>query len=89
MPYFTEYCSAHRQINVLAFIFLFKTIDIGASLAVQWLRLHTSSAGGLGSIPGQGTKILCAAWRGRNKTKQTNTIDISWHTQTQLPTSHD
>ena len=40
-----------------------------ASLAVQWLRLHTSNAGAMGSIPGQGTKIphvteqlsLCAA----------------------------
>ena len=30
----------------------------GTSLVVQWLRLHTSSAVGLGSIPGQGTKIL-------------------------------
>ena len=23
---------------------------------VQWLRLHASNAGGLGSIPGQGTR---------------------------------
>ena len=29
----------------------------GASLAVQWLRLQASSAGGTGSVPGQGTKI--------------------------------
>ena len=29
----------------------------GTSLVVQWLRLHTSNAGGLGSIPGVGTKI--------------------------------
>ena len=28
----------------------------GASLAVQWLRLHNPSAGGLGSIPAQGTR---------------------------------
>ena len=27
----------------------------GTSLVVQWLRLHTPNAGGLGSIPGQGT----------------------------------
>ena len=27
------------------------------SLAVQWLRTHTSTAGGTGSTPGQGTKI--------------------------------
>ena len=32
----------------------------GNSLAVQWLNLCTSTAGGLGSIPGQGTKILKA-----------------------------
>ena len=29
---------------------------VGASLGVQWLRLHTPNAGGLGSIPGQGTR---------------------------------
>ena len=34
----------------------------GTSLAVQWLRLCTSTAGGLGSNPGQGTKILHATW---------------------------
>ena len=28
---------------------------------VQWLRLCTSTVGGVGSIPGQGTKILHAA----------------------------
>ena len=27
------------------------------SLAVQWLRLHASTARGTGSIPGRGTKI--------------------------------
>ena len=30
----------------------------GTSLAVQWLRLHAPNAGGLGSIPGQGTRSL-------------------------------
>ena len=33
----------------------FKSL-IGTSLVVQWLRLYTPSVGGLGSIPGQGTK---------------------------------
>ena len=28
----------------------------GTSLVVQWLRLHASDAGGLGSISGQGRK---------------------------------
>ena len=30
---------------------------LGTSLAVQWLRLCVSTAGGTGSIPGRGTKI--------------------------------
>ena len=48
--------------------------EVGTSLVVKWLRLCTPKAGGLGSIPGQGTrshmlqlrfhmlqlKILCA-----------------------------
>ena len=34
---------------------------IGTSLEVQWLRLCASTAGGMGSIPGQGPKILHAA----------------------------
>ena len=29
---------------------------LGTSLVVRWLRLHTPNAGGLGSIPGQGTR---------------------------------
>ena len=30
--------------------------NLGTSLVVQWLRLHASSVGAPGSIPGQGTK---------------------------------
>ena len=30
---------------------------MGTSLAVQWLRLHTSTAGGMDLTPGWGTKI--------------------------------
>ena len=33
-----------------------------ASLAIQWLRLCASSAGGTGSIPGRGTRIPHASW---------------------------
>ena len=32
----------------------------GTSLVVQWPKLHTRNAGDLGSIPGQGTKLLHA-----------------------------
>ena len=35
------------------------------SLAVQWLRLCASTAGGAGSIPGRGTKIPHAAGHSR------------------------
>ena len=28
----------------------------GTSLVFQWLRLHAPNAGGLGSIPGRGTR---------------------------------
>ena len=42
---------------------------MGTSLAVQWLRLCASSAGGMGSIPGQGTKIPHATQRGKKTEK--------------------
>ena len=35
--------------------FLIKGYNSGDFPVVQWLRLHTPNAGGLGSIPGQGT----------------------------------
>jgi len=35
-------------------------------VVAQWLRLCSSNAGVRGSIPGQGTKILHAAWHGQN-----------------------
>lgn len=34
----------------------FKKWKMGISLLVQWLRLQAHDAGGLGSIPDQGTK---------------------------------
>ena len=42
----------------------------GTSLAVPWLRLCTSTAGGVCSIPGWGTKILHAARCGQKKKKK-------------------
>ena len=41
----------------------------GVSQVVQWLRLHASTAGGMGSIPGLGTKIPHAAWCGQKDNK--------------------
>ena len=42
---------------------------IGTSLAVQWLRLCTSTAGGTDSIPGQGNKIPHAMQCNQKKEK--------------------
>ena len=39
----------------------------GTSLAIQWLRLHTSTAGGVGLILGQRTKILYATEHNQKK----------------------
>ena len=39
---------------------LLRFSEFGVSLAVQWLRFHTSNARGMGSIPVRGTKILHA-----------------------------
>ena len=53
------------------------------SLVVQWLRppvVHTSSAGGLGLIPGLGTKIPNATQvvKKKKKGKQTNKNRLLW-----------
>ena len=42
----------------------------GTLLAVQWLRLHASTARGTGSTPGWGTKIQHASWYGKKKKKK-------------------
>ena len=43
---------------------------IGNSLAVQWLGLHVLTAKGLGSVPGQGTRIPQAKWCSPKQNKQ-------------------
>ena len=42
-------------------------IDKGNSLSVQWLNFRVSTAGGIGSIPDGGTKILHTLWCSLNK----------------------
>ena len=44
-----------------------KNVMYGTSLAVQWLRLHTSTSVGTVSIPGRETKILHAVPRSQKK----------------------
>ena len=52
---------------------MYKTVPVGTSLAIQWLRLQASTAGGVGSIPGLGTKLLHAAWHSQRKKKKPTT----------------
>ena len=47
----------------------FKSNKKGNSLEVQWLGLCASTAGGTGSIPGWGTKILHTAQSAKKKKK--------------------
>ena len=44
-------------------------VKFANSLVVQWLGLHTSTAGWSGSIPGSGTKILQTSWPKKKKKK--------------------
>ena len=53
----------------------FKPFCQGTSLAFQWLRLHTSNAGGAGLILGQGTKIP----HGQNKKGKKKKKQFSGH----------
>ena len=55
---------------LLYFSLAFKISPFGTFLVVQWLRLPASTAGGMGSIPGPGTKIPHATWRSQKKKKK-------------------
>lgn len=56
------------------------------SLAVQWLRLHASTAGGMGSIPHPhwGTKISHAGHCGKKKEGEKNKVLTHWSTLTPM-----
>ena len=45
-------------------------LTLGNSLVVQWLGLRTFTAGGMGSMPGQGAKIPHATHGGQKKKKK-------------------
>ena len=57
-------------------------MEVGASLVVQWLRLHASTAGGMGSIPGRGTKIPHAAWHSHEKKEKDGSRHVKVDTLT-------
>lgn len=45
----------------------------GTSLAIQWSRLHASTTGGKGSIPGQGN-FTCCVVRPKKERKKTTAL---------------
>ena len=59
------------KVKLVARVPLMASVDskwtLRNSLAVQWLKLGTLTAGVLGWIPGQGTKIPQAAWHSQKK----------------------
>ena len=61
-----------------------KKKTLGNSLVVQWLRLHTFTAVGLGSIPGRGTKIPQAVLHGQTNKETLNITNKSKNKQVGL-----
>ena len=59
MPSTSDHCN--KETCKILFCWVLKTI-VETSLVVQWLRLHASNAGGMGLIPGWGSKIPQAVW---------------------------
>ena len=77
------FCSLHleqrrklRHTEIKKHSYLKKKKKGGTSLVVQWLRLCAPNAGGLGSIPGQGTRSC------RSQLK-------ILHATTKVPTCHN
>ena len=56
----------------------------GTSLVVHWLRIHTSTAGDVGSIPGRGTRIPHAVWHSWKIRKRPGGLWCSWFMQARL-----
>ena len=74
---FRAYAFNHYAVNVLKWEDVYDILlnfknQVGNSLAVQWLGFCASTAGGTGSIPGWGTKILQAERHGQKKKKKPN-----------------
>ena len=66
-------CSGAGGLSELG-LFVCKRIALGTSLVAQWLGLRAPSAGGPGSIPGQGTRShICAATKSLHATTKETT----------------
>ena len=67
VPSYSDLEPLLHHTHLFANLILSLSIKYWSSLAVHWLRLHASTAGGVDLIPGQGTKILQAAGCGQKK----------------------
>ena len=58
---------------------MFKSLNVGTCLAVQQLRLCTPNAQGMWSVPGWGTKGLCAPHTTKNNFgEESKCTDHGW-----------
>ena len=55
-------------------------------MAIQWLGLNAFTAEGPGSTPGQGTKILQAAWHSQKKKKKIKRNSDAWVQPSEIQT---
>ena len=67
-----QFCLPGDIQQCLKAFLVFTTGGCWTSVAVQWLRLCASIAGGVGSISGR--EVTHAAWYGQKKRKQTNKL---------------
>ena len=75
MPMLCQHCSSFWNYSSKQKLFFFLNPHPGTSLVIHWLRLHATNAGGMGSIPDQGSKIPHAVWYSqKKKTKQNTTL---------------
>ena len=63
----SEICHTYK---IYLFNYMYKTCNVGNSLAMQCLGLCASAAGGMGLVPGQGTKIPHAVQPKKKKQKK-------------------
>ena len=65
-----------------------ESLGLRTSLVVQWLRLHTSTAGCTGSIPGRGSKIPHTARCDQKKEKKRESLGLGYFWQTGCKSGH-
>ena len=70
-------CSIALRVFSYINFFIFSFENPGASLVAQWLRLCVPNAGGLGLVPGQGTRSRTLHLRILHATTKTHRSQIN------------